>query len=166
MNKQLLLLAVCIIAAISAGASGRNDTKIRNWQMPATFTSITVSNNIDIILAESGSQQISIEGRSRFVDAVKLEVVDGELRISGCKSGMCGKVRLYIPVSQLQKLTVRGTSEVNTMGILNSPRLLVNIEGHCLVNVKTKGKVVIKNEYGYEIDYVKNNQIAIKDSSL
>jgi hypothetical protein len=86
---------------------------------------------------------------------VKLEIKDGVLKISSSRPSRIKQAVVYIPVQQLESIIVKGYSDVRSLGMLNSQKLKISIEGECLVNIVNRGQVIVNNGPSYAFDCVK-----------
>lgn len=153
-----MFIALALFLTSPAFAENKDtvQTKSATWSSASAFTSITVSNNVDVILIEDNSTVIKIQGKDVLVDAIRLEVIKGELKVSSLKQSVRHKVTVFIPVNRLQQITVRGASKISSQGVLNSPKLKVNIAGDCIVHVTTVGAIFVDSDYDYDYAYNKN----------
>lgn len=163
MKKTFLMIVAFVATMASAFANdgGLSDYKVRNWTATQEFKSISVSGDVSIVLMEENSSVLSVQGKQKFVDAVKMEVKNGVLHISGKRGPWKNKTAVYIPVQNLKLLTVKGNSEVVSMGLLNSKSLHVRIEGTCKVSVKNRGLVTVDNDDYHTFSYDKNEKIKV-----
>lgn len=164
MNIQIVLVAIMLSTSLSAAATHKDsaDNKIRTWQATQEFHSVTVSDNVNIILAENLSTTISIQGKEKLVNAIKLEVKNGVLHVSSNRSPLKNKAVVYIPVRLLNSLTVNGASEVYSMGHLQSANLHIKLDGPVKMSVKSTGTITIDHEQEWEITYMKSKGSVIK----
>jgi Putative auto-transporter adhesin, head GIN domain len=163
--KPILILVTLIATAINVHATGKDSlTRIRNWSAPATFNTIIVNDDVDVMLIEDSSSVISVEGLTKFVDAIQLQVINGNLVISSTKQNINGRAFVFVPVHQLKSIVIKGISEVHSIGILQSPNLQVYIENICLVSIRNNGLVKVGNNENFELEYIKNSTtVAVKD---
>ena len=163
MKKTFLMIVAFVTTMASALANdgGLSDYKIRNWTATQEFKSISVSGDVSIVLMEETSSVLSVQGKQKFVDAVKMEIKNGVLHVSGKRGPWKNKTVVYIPVQHLKLLTVKGNSEVVSMGLLNSPSLHVRIEGSCTVSVKNRGLVTVDNDDYHTFSFDKNEKIKV-----
>jgi hypothetical protein len=160
MKKQIILLVAMIASVLSAGATGKDSlTKIRNWTVTESFHTIVVNDDVDVMLIEDPSAVISVEGLTKFVDAIQLQVKDGKLIISSTKHYINRRAFVFIPVRHLESIVVKGNSEVNTIGALQSSMLQVYIENDCLVSIRNNGQVKVENNGRIELEFIKNGPI-------
>ena len=164
MNFQILLVAVLLSASISAAAKEKDssDNKIRTWNATSEFHSVTVSDNVNIILAEDAGNMISVQGKARQVDAVHFEIKNGVLYVSSNRIPFKNKAVVYIPVRLLNRLTIKGGSEVHSMGYLQSAHLHIEVDGPCKMSVKNTGPITIAHDQDWELDYLKSKGEIIK----
>lgn len=155
--KKIFLMIIAIAFATGAAIAngGSPDYKVRNWTATQKFNSIVVSGDISIVLMEDDASVVSVQGKEKLVDQACMEIKDGVLYVRGKKGPWRNKTVVYIPVQQLRKITVTGASEIASMGVLNSDRLHIRIEGSCKVSVKNKGIVTVDNDADYEFSYDK-----------
>ena len=159
--KKIFLMIIAVAFATSAAIAngGGTDYKVRNWTATEKYSSIVVSGDISIVLIEDKASVVSIQGKEKMVDQACIEVKEGVLYVHGKKGPWRNKTVVYIPVQQLRRITVTGASEVASMGILNSDRLHIRIEGSCKVSVKNKGIVTVDNDEDFEVSYDKYEEI-------
>lgn len=152
-SAVLFMMAMMAISIISfAGAPGKNESATRTWTATSDYNAIAISNDINVVLVQGESNTITIEGEKESLDLVKLEVAKGVLRISS-KKRVKDKVVVSVPVQHLQKLIVRGASQIFSMGIIKTEQLNLRIEGACKVDIKTTGTINVENDdqHGYEV---------------
>ena len=97
------------------------------------YHSVYVSDDIELVLVEDIASTISIQGVEKYVDNVSLEVRNGELRITSKNDYNKNKVVIYVPVQKLTKLTVVGNSTISSMGVLDTRKLNLRVEGLCTI---------------------------------
>ncbi len=164
MNIQMLLVAVMLSTSVGAAAKGKDstDNKIRTWNAVNEFHSVTVSDNVNIILAEDAGNTISIQGKAKQVDAVRFEIKNGVLHVSSSRTPFKNKAVVYIPVRLLNRLTIKGASEVHSMGYLRSAHLHIELDGPCKMSVKNTGPITITHDQEWELEYLKSKGDIIK----
>lgn len=166
MKKQLMIiLTTAFMLFVNAGVTGNDsaDDGTRQWTAAATFNKIVINDGVNMVLTEDASQTISIAGKTKFTAAVKLEIKDGVLHISCSKGSASKRVLVYVPVQQLQRITVKGDSEITTFGILQSANIHVRIEGDCYVDIVTRGHITVDHDNKHGFDYIKKEKIELTD---
>jgi hypothetical protein len=154
--KQLFLsIASILVFAISSFASDKNGQahQTRSWSADQKFSSILVKGNVTVVLVHHNSNVISIEGVEKFVNAVHLEVENGQLKITGKKGPGKRHTIIHVPVQDLNSVTLRGGTKLNTLGSLNAKKLCIRVEGTSTVNVKNIGEVIIESDDKHEFTY-------------
>ena len=143
-----------------AGDLGKKESGTRTWIASSQYNVIAISNDISVALVQGESNTITIEGDKESLEEVKLEVTKGVLRISS-KKRVKDKVLVSVPVRHLQKLIVRGASQIFSMGIIKTEQLNLRIEGACKVDIKTTGTINVENDdqHGYEVVRSRSVQI-------
>lgn len=167
MNIQILLVAVLLSTSVGAAATERDssDNKVRTWAATGAFHSVTVSDNVNIILAEDPGSTLSIQGKAKQVDAVRFEIKNGVLHVSSSRIPFKNKAVVYIPVRLLNRLTIKGASEVHSMGYLRSAHLHIEVDGPCKMSVKNTGPITIDHDQEWEMEYLKSKGEIIKRTS-
>jgi len=107
-----------------------------------TYENIVVKGDVDVTLVEGSSNQLTLEGYQNDLDNVSLEVVGNTLYVN-VKTAKNGKKPLvYIPVTNLKHLDIKGNSNVKTLGYLQS-NFDVFIASECHLDLKSTGKISI-----------------------
>ncbi len=165
MKKQFtMIMTIVSMFFVQTGAKGndhvdRDPPRVRI--VPGTFSRIVVDNGIKLLLEESASQQVKIEGPPRYADAVKMEVRGGVLYVSAARP--CNQRALvYLPVQQLEQVTLRRHAEVSTIGVLNSANIKIMVEGDCRADIVTWGKIIVEHDDEHDVDFLKKERIEIK----
>jgi hypothetical protein len=167
MKKLFFMLIAVAFAGVAVKANEGTipDYKVRNWTATQKFRSIEVSGDISVVLIEDNASVVSVQGKTKMVDMAKIEVKDGVLHVYGKRGPWRNRTVVYIPVQQLSRITVKGASEIASMGVLNSDHLHIRIEGTCKVSVKNKGLVTVDNDDDYEVSYEKIQKIKISGNA-
>lgn len=119
---------LALAAALSITASAHADEQVRN--APA-FTSISVHGPISITVDAGKTQSVTVRGDARFINELKSEVVNGELRlrIDDKKTrSRHGEQRVVITMPALSALEVEGAGEIK-LNAIRGERLDVNYRG-------------------------------------
>ena len=143
-----------------AGMPGKNEPGTRTWTATSAYSVIAISNDVNVVLVQNASNTITIEGEKEALEYVKLEVSKGVLRISS-KKPVKGKVMVSVPVQHLQKVIVRGASQIFSMGIIKTEHLDLRIEGACKVDIKTTGTINVENDDQHDYEVVRSRSVQI-----
>ena len=159
-KSAALFIATMAICISSFAGAGNNESGSRTWTATSHYNTIAISNDINVVLVQGVSNTITIEGEKESLDQVNLEVTKGVLKISS-KKRVKDKVLVSVPVRHLQKLIVRGASQIFSMGIIQTEQLNLRIEGACKVDIKTTGTINVENDdqHGYEVVRSRSVQI-------
>lgn len=130
---SLLMLTGTILAQKTirdANAQSRNGLK--------NFHAVQVSSGIDLYLTQSAEEAVAVSASAEeYRDKIITEVVDGVLKIYYEKSnnwnwgGNSGnkKLKAYVSVKQLDKLSASGGSDVSFETVIRSNKLSISISG-------------------------------------
>ena len=164
MKKQFLLIASFLVIAISSFATGKPSVgkSSRSWSVDQPFGSISAKGNIEVVLVPDDSKTVSIEGIDKYVNAMNIEVDNGVLKITGLKGSAKNKAIVYVPVRDINKVTLKGGADLSSKGRLQSKQLFIRIEGESKVNVKNIGDVVIDSDDRHQFYYEKAERSIIR----
>lgn len=127
---SLLMLTGTILAQKTirdANVQSRNGLK--------NFHAVQVSSGIDLYLTQSTEEAVAVSASAEeYRDKIITEVVDGVLKIYYEKSNNWGwsgnkKLKAYVSVKQLDKLSASGGSDVSFETVIRSNKLSISISG-------------------------------------
>ena len=164
MKKQFFLIASLLVIAISSFASGKPSVtkSSRSWSVDQPFGSISAKGNIEVVLVHDDSKTISIEGTDKYVNATNIEVDNGVLKITGAKGSANYRTIVYVPVRDINKVTLKGGADLSSKGRLESKKLFIRIEGVSKVNVKNIGEIIIDSDDLHQFYYEKSERSIIR----
>lgn len=166
MNKVLASLVLCttLIYSESRAESSWPGETVATWSAPQEYNSISVKDNIRVILVEDQSGIVRLEGEEDLVKAVKLEVRRGELRVSSSKKmSKDDKLTVLVPVRNVARITASGYSVVTSGELISSPEIRVKVYGDAKVSLRTKGKVLVDGDENHDYIYNSNTQIRLSN---
>ena len=164
MKKQFVsIILIAVLSYLPAAAAPVTPAKDNTVQvaLAAPFHRMVVCNNVNVVLVDVASQQASIKGKAKWREAVKLEVKDGVLTVSSSRSSSMKQATVYIPVQQLEGITVKGYSDIESKGTLHSQKLNIHIEGDCRVSVLNDGLVTVSNGPLHDFEYEVKKKISL-----
>ena len=164
MKKQFLLIASFLVIAISSFATGKTPSvkASRTWSAEQSFGSITAKGNVEVVLVAADSKTVSIEGTDKYVSALTLEVENGVLKIDGGKGSPKNRTIVYVPVRNLDKVTLKAGADLSSKGRIETKQLFIRIEGMSKVNVKNIGDVIIDSDDNHQFFYEKSERSTIR----
>jgi hypothetical protein len=136
--KKILLCAMvaCVSFAATAQKEIVNDPNAELRTVNGTFSSIKISNGIDLYLSQSDNEAVAVSAAdSRSRDGIKTEVTDGVLRIyyEGDKGWNKSKkdLRAYVSFKNLNSIVASGACDVQVAGVISVGSLKLNLSGAC-----------------------------------
>ncbi|WEK36881.1 MAG: DUF2807 domain-containing protein [Candidatus Pseudobacter hemicellulosilyticus] len=165
MKQQLtliMLMTSMLFATAGKAAGGPSDTEKRYWVANAGYNSIVIRNNVNVVLIEDSSTLLSIEGPEQCTRNVELKVENNTLTISSKRAAAGRHITVYVPVRKLQRITVKGESQVKTIGILDSEKLHLRIEGECQINVLVRGRTTVDNDDEHSFGYLVHKRFSLR----
>ncbi len=164
MKKNLLLVMALIAATLTSFGNDKSRSEVsRSWSIDENFTAIAAKGNVEVVLVPGDSKTIGLAGDEKQVEAVHLKIENGVLMITGSK-GCSAKYRtvIYVPVQQLQKVILKGGSDLSSRGRIAMAKLHIRIEGESKVNIKNIGDVVIESDDKHQFNYEKSERSIIR----
>jgi|GEM_PF-7058033 len=157
MKKIIIALSALALTAATPKANAAelksNKYVLTNKAMGQGYENLVVNGDIDVILVEGTSNQLTMEGYQNDLENVSLEVVGKTLYVNtkGAKNGK--KPLVYIPVTKMKYLDIKGKSNVTTLGYLKTD-IEVMIAAECHIDLKSTGKITISeaSTYDYQIE--------------
>jgi hypothetical protein len=160
-QQSATIIIAAVLSFFNAAAAPEKPVKTNTVQVTVngSFNRIVVRDNVDVVLVETNSPTISIKGKAKQCQDVLLEVKDGVLTVSSRRPAIMKQAVVYVPVQQVEQITVKGYSDVSSAGALHSAKLHIQIEGECRVNVVNSGLVTVSNGPDHGFDYEKQQKI-------
>lgn len=131
MKKYLLGLIVLFLSA-GAFAQPINDPNVEVRTLSG-FHGINVSSSFNVYITQADQEAVAVSAADeKYREHIRTEVVDGILKISyesGTWNSGNKKLRAYVSVKQLDKLTISGACDVYIKGGLKADELLISQSG-------------------------------------
>ena len=155
---KLKKLFICLLlCAAGVGAFAQHGKAIdpvsKTISLSESFTSLTVENDFSVMLTESSSAEIRLEGDARDIKLTDAFVADGQLVLSFRKPNIKPDVTVYVPAGLLNKVNITGNATVRSSSVLQNKKLQILLAGEGKVNIKSTGTLTVEAESG--IDFVK-----------
>ncbi len=155
MKKFLLFVvaAACIMSAQAQKTINDPNAEVRNV---SGFHAIKVSSAIDLYLSQSGTEAVAVSAsEEKYRDHIKTVVEDGVLRIwfdteNNWKLWNSGnkKLRAYVSVRDIDRLTASGASDVRVDGVLKSNTLNINLSGASDIKASLQVETLVMDQSG------------------
>ncbi|HRP54967.1 head GIN domain-containing protein [Agriterribacter sp.] len=137
--KKILLLALCAVFVLAAGAQDDkvfvNDKNARPRDVKGPFSAISVSGSIDLYLSQSDEEVVVVSAaETKYRDRIVTEVVNGELKIhyndkGWSWAGGSKNLKAYVSFKTIQKLSASGASDIYANGVIKADALKIDISG-------------------------------------
>ena len=157
MKKKIIFSFIAATFAVLS-ASAQEETLIVN---AGNIEHITVGNDLNVVLVPSDKADGSVSLDPVASDKLDLKVSKNRLQISSLRRSGKEKATVYLHVNKLKSLTVEQNSRVKTIGILDSHKLDVYVDGEAWVHVRTTGEVDAHALNGAElkVDYLTDKSV-------
>jgi hypothetical protein len=130
LNKQTMKkynLSVVFLLLVIALQAANTETQKRKV---SSFTSIRSSSSVDIILKQTGKCFVEVEAPEKYMENIKTEVENGELHVFVRGSiSYSGNIIVYVQVKDLEKVSLSGSGDFETDGLLKAPEFSFRISG-------------------------------------
>ncbi len=129
---QILLLLITFGANAQKQFVVDADAEVRT--IAGSFTSVKVSNGIQLYLSKADTEAIAISAvQKSYRDGIKTEIENGELHIfyEGEKSwiGRNRKLSVYVAYKSIEYITASSASNIIVAGIMDLPYLNIKLSG-------------------------------------
>lgn len=159
--KQKFLLSLMAIAfgVLSVSAQGEEHVVVN----AGNAEHIHIANDMDVVLLPGQHTDQSISLNAEATKIISLKLSDHSLSISPLKQmSRKERVKVYLYVNSLKKISVESNSLVKTIGVLDAPKIEVLVDSDSKVHLKTTGEVKANSLSDTEISvkYLSDTRIA------
>jgi hypothetical protein len=151
------LLAVSLVMTIGKangqfGTNARGNGKvIKNERNVGDFTAISIISSADIVVMQGDNAAVMVETDENLQEKVTTQVSGGELEI-GIKGNISRvtKMTVYVTVGNLQRVSIGGSGDVESKGVIrgNDLEILINGSGDVEMDLQMKSVVARINGSG------------------
>ena len=132
--KQKLFLSIMAIAVSVLSASAQ--TKKSMSVNAGSLENIIIASDMHIVLLSAPLNETAFSMSADAAEMLTLKLSDNTLQIAP-GSGKINTVYLY--VSNLKTIRVESNSQVETIGLLNTPKVDVYVDGRSKAHLRTNG---------------------------
>lgn len=162
MKQRFFLSFIAIAFSLLSASAQKEENLVVNT---GNVEHISVANDMNIVLVPGANADKSISLDANAVQKLGLKLLNNSLTISSLRqpSGK-EKLTVYLYVNNLKTLTVEKHTNVKTMGVLNTPKLDVFVDGEATVHLKTKGEIKAwsLNDAEIKVKYLSQKPLASK----
>ena len=135
--KRLFSISILFISCIAVHAQKFNDPNAE-LREAKNFHAISVSSAFDVFISQGDEEIVAVSAsEEKYKPDIKVEVDNGVLKIRFDKEGKFWKgwnseklrLRAYISVKNIDKITASGACDIRVQGSLNCDDLTVNLSG-------------------------------------
>jgi len=140
---SLVLIGLMLLAGINAQQVNDPNAQVREAK---NYHGISISSSFDVYISQGNEEAVAVSAsEQKYLDRIKVEVNEnGILHINYDNKGLWSagnkKLKAYISIKQIDKLTVSGACDVFLTSIIKSDDLTVNLSGAS----DLKGKLDVK----------------------
>jgi hypothetical protein len=154
MKKNFLLMLVVLGTALSAAATAKPLPITKKIGIEGSYKKIIISGAVKVVLVDNTADSFVIEGQEKNVQRISVAVSNGKLMIKTPAGNMKDRAVVYVPVSMINSVEVDGDIDVNSNVVLNTPLLLLSMNGESHARLRTTGQVKVDTAGDYEIRYI------------
>jgi hypothetical protein len=142
--KKLLVVLAGLLLSVGLYAQQVNDPNAEVREAK-NYHGISVSGSFNVYITQSSEEAVAVSAsETKYRDRIKVEVKDGILHIRYDNGGKWNsgnkRLKAYISVKNIDKLTISGACDVFISGTLKSDALTINQSGAS----DLKGKIDVK----------------------
>jgi hypothetical protein len=115
------------------------------------FENVEIRGKVTVILINSQSRDITLQGNSKDLDVVRTTEKEGALEINAEKKRTASKLIVYLPAASMHSLRVTGNAQIFSSGYINVDDLEIILNGDARVKVSCYGNLKVKPAEGYEL---------------
>ena len=160
MKQKFFLAFIAIAFGALTGVAQKQENLVVNT---GNVEHITIANDMNIVFVPAADTDRSMSLDANAAQKLGISLSNNSLTISALKQpSRKEKLTVYLYVNNLKTITVENNTNVKTMGVLNTPKLDVFIDGGATVHLKTKGDVKAwsLNDTEIKIKYISQNRLA------
>ncbi len=103
---------------------------------------ITIANDMNVVLMPASEAGRSISMDANAAEKLNLRISNNSMTISQVIQSLSKeKLTVHLYVNNLKTLTVENNSNVKTIGVLDTPKLDVFVDGNAMVHLTTNGAI-------------------------
>lgn len=103
---------------------------------------ISIASDMNVILMPGAETEQLISLDAKAAEKLNVTVSNNSMMISLVRRpSATEKLTVYLYVNKLKKITVEDNSTVTTVGVLQTPKLDVYVEGDAIAHLKTNGDI-------------------------
>ncbi len=122
----LALLFVATTSCVFNGLKGNRHVESQDRDLSQKFTSLDVSQGIDVYLTSGTQTKVVVEADGNIIDLLKTEVENGELKIYFSKSVWSAKSKkVYLSASSLSEINTSSGASVKFENSLKADKLVL-----------------------------------------
>ena len=149
--KPLLFTIGLLLGSFGLSAFAQKAThEPKHIQLQEIITSVSVNDDIDIVLTDSKANELLVDGNPK---AVSVFVNDGHLQLAKTQQ-TAGVVKIYVPAAYVSKVFMNGTGELSSSAVLSGSRLKIVLAGESKIALRSTGNVTV--EAVDDIQFVKS----------
>lgn len=134
-----LVLSVLSFAAFAQKpAVSEPQTAVR---FSESFSSVILESNIAVILTPGKSNEITIEGDAKLIEA---RVTDGALHLVTRGNVLPGTLTVYVPANDISKVYLNADGSLRTATALSNSKLHILLGAEARINVRSTGTVNVE----------------------
>ncbi len=149
------LLTISFSAFADYNTDKKNTGETKAVTLNASFNTIVVNNDIEIVLTEATGNLFEIKGEEKDINNISYYIKKGTLFIDNKHGSFKNKAVIYLSVSQLQRIEVNGNSKITSNGFLNSHKLKVIVNHEAKFDLKIQGEIFFETADGIYLDIEK-----------
>ena len=165
--KQILSAVLVSTALLTSSFAYCNDAKpvrisTKEISINSPFQKITLNCNIQLVLIQDEDKSSAvITGDENFIPAVNVSVEKGVLSITSKQNLKGKKIKVFVPVSNLNLLDLAGNGSVATEGIIKLNDLKVIVHSGSIAALHIIGNLQIEPADGCDLEYQKYKESTV-----
>lgn len=154
--KKLIICLLAITATLSSFSQSLTNENygVRKIKSTEAIKSLVVNDEVSVVLLNSSSDAITIEGDKNAIELYSIELKKNSLTITNNSKENRTAAIVYVPAGLIDQVTINGNSAVTSKETLRNKHIAVWMNGTSNFWVKTYGKVYVQAAEGFDYTYV------------
>lgn len=143
MKPKFFFMALLLLSfgATAFSQDKKTTEPLTTVQFSEAITSLTINDNLTVVLTDGASPNISAEGNSKALSA---RLDDGHLLLSARYPHQTPQTVVYVPAGLLRKVFLNDAGTVRSATALKQDKLKIFMSGEGKVEVRSLGAVTVE----------------------
>ena len=156
MKRKLFLSFMTIVFGVLSVSAQNEEKLVVN---AGNLEHIIIANDMNVILMPGSVNDRAISMDANASAKLDLKFANNTMTISSVRRSAKQKLTVYLYINGLKTITAGNSTTIKTIGVLNSTKLDVYVDGDAMVHLKSRGNIKAHslNDAEIEVKYIPEN---------